>query len=106
MSTIIEAEKVVPQDEAINKMELYSNTFEGTVVSMTGNKLVMANKEGEEYSHMVASDAQLTLDGAVCKAEDLKAGSKIRVTTEQDDRTVATVVEVLGKDAECEQGCG
>ena len=67
---------------------------------MTGSKLVMANKEGKECSHTLAKDAKLTCDGTVCKAEDLKAGSKIRVTTKKDDRNVATGIECLEKHAE------
>jgi hypothetical protein len=38
--------------------------------------------------------------------EDRKAGSKIRVTTEKDDRNVATGIESLDKHAEFAQCCG
>ena len=55
---------------------------------------------GTESSHTLATDAKLTRDGTHCNAADLKAGSKIRVTTKKDDRNVATVVEALDKHAE------
>jgi hypothetical protein len=46
------------------------------------------------------SSEQVTRDGTVCKAEDLKAGNKIRVTTKKDDRHIATGIESLDKHAE------
>lgn len=82
-----------------------SNTFEGKIVSMIGNKLVMTNQEGREHSHTLAKDATLSCDGTACKAEDLTAGSKIRVTTMKDNRDVATGIECLDKDSEFAQCC-
>ena len=38
----------------------------------------------------MAEDAKVTCDG---KAEDLKAGMPVRVTTHNDDKTVATAVD-------------
>ena len=55
-------------------------THNGTVVSITGDKLVMTNKEGIEHSHALTVDAKLTLDGKACTAADLKPGTRIRVT--------------------------
>ena len=98
MST--EVKKVVPQDAPGHKKERSKNTFEGKVVSITGEKLVMANSEGKEYSHTLAKSAQLTCDGAACQAEELKPGSKIRVTTKEGDRNVATCIEALDKNAD------
>ncbi len=75
------------------------------MVSMTGDKLVMTSKKGKEFSHTLMKDAKFTCDGTDCKAEDLKAGSKIRVTTQKDDRNVATGIECLDKNAEFGQRC-
>lgn len=94
MSTVNEETKVAS-----------SNTYVGKVVSMIGNKLVMTNKEGREHSHTLAKDATLSCDGTVCKAEDLTAGSTIRVTTMKDNRDVATDIDCLDKDAEFAQCC-
>lgn len=105
MSTVNEEKKVSPQAAAVPKKEISSNTFEGKVVSMTGNKLVMASKDGKEFSHTLEKDAELTCDGTVCKAEDLKAGRKIRVTTKKDDRNVATGIESLDKNAAFAECC-
>ena len=56
--------------------------------------------EGKEYSHALAEDAQVTCDGTPCKAEDLKAGSNIRVTTKEGNQNVATCIEALDQNAE------
>ena len=103
MSTGVELNKTTPQDAAQGRKASPANTFEGKVVSITGDKLVMTNKEGKEYSHTVAKDARLTCDEATCKSEDLKAGRRIRVTTAKDDRNVATRIESLDKNPEFAQ---
>lgn len=100
MTNINEEKTVAHQGAAAHKPEACSHTFDGKVVSMTGNKLVMTNKEGNECSHTLAMDAKLTCDGTDCKSEDMKAGNKIRVTTRKDDRNVATGIECLEKHAE------
>jgi len=103
MSTVNEEKKAAPRNAAESKSGTDRNTFEGKIVSITGDKLVMANKEGKEYSHTLAKDARLTCDGTDCKAEDLKAGRQIRVTTTKEDRNVATGIESLDKNAEFAQ---
>jgi len=73
------------------------NTHDGKVVSITSGKLVMTSKEGSEHSHTLTANAELTLDGKACKAADLKAGTRIRVTTQGADKSVANRVEGLDK---------
>ena len=80
-----------------------SKTFEGKIVSMTGDKLVMISQAGTNYSHTLAKDSKLTCDGRVCQAKDLKAGRKIRVTTKQDDRNVVIGIDSLNKNSEFAQ---
>jgi hypothetical protein len=94
------------QAGAGHKEEHCSGTFEGKLVSLTGNKLVMANHEGHECSHTLATDAKLTRDGTACNPQDMKAGNKIRVTTKKDDRNVATRIEALDKHAAFAQIAG
>jgi len=72
-------------------------THDGKVVSITSEKLVMTSTDGKEHSHSLTADAKLTLDGKVCKAADLKAGTRIRVTTVAADKKVANRVEGLDK---------
>ncbi len=108
ISTIIEEKWLAPQDAAMPKQKSSPKTFEGRIVSMTGDKLVMSSKEGTEYTHTLAKDAKLTCDGTVCNAETLKPGHKIRVTTQKDDRHVVSGIESLNKNAdfaECGSRC-
>lgn len=101
MKTGNEEKKVSHQDGSCSqKHEHCSGTFDGKLVSMTGDKLVMANDEGKECSHTVAKDAKLTRDGTECNKQDLIVGSKCRVTTKKDDRNIATGIEALDKHAE------
>ncbi len=72
-------------------------THDGTVVSVSGDTLVMKSTDGKEHSHTLAADAKLTLDGKVCNSADLKAGAKIRVTTKGTDKNVATRIEAIDK---------
>jgi len=100
MSTVNEEKKTAHQDSTAHKQEHCCHTFDGKVVSITGQKLVMANAEGKQCSHTLATDAKLTRDGTKCDAADLTAGNRIRVTTKKDDRNVATVIESLDKHPE------
>jgi len=56
-------------------------THEGTVVSMTGDKLIMKGKakdgqEAIEHTHKLASNARVMCDGKECKLEDLSPARK------------------------------
>jgi len=75
------------------------NTMDGAVVNISGDKLTMTNKEGKEHSHTLAANVKVTCDGKTCTAADLKAGMKIRVTTESAAPHAATRIEALDKDA-------
>lgn len=99
VTTTKDAPKVAMEVEAISKNPMFSNTHEGKVVSIAGNKLVMTNVQGEEHSHMLADNANVTCDGKLCKASDLKAGMTIRVTTQKSDKNVAIRVDAIDKDA-------
>lgn len=79
-------------------------SMDGTVVSASADKLTMANKEGKEHSHALAADIQVTCDGKVCKAADLKPGMRIRVTTENAEPHAAIRIEALDTNPDFEKG--
>jgi hypothetical protein len=92
------------EDKAVQQ----GDTHEGTVVSVTADKLVMKGtaKDGEEakeHTHMLADDAKVMCDGKACKLTDLKKGQKIRVTTKKGDKGIAIKVEALDKDEKFEK---
>jgi hypothetical protein len=73
--------------------ESSAKTHDGKVVSVTGDKLTTTCSEGKQHCHTMAKDAKVTCDGKASKAADLKAGTQVRVTTNKDDKTVATAVD-------------
>jgi hypothetical protein len=94
-------------EEKANKGE----THEGTVVSVTADKLIMkttpkAGEEAVEHTHKLADRAKVTCDGKECKLEDLKPGQKIRVTTKKGDKETAIKVEALDKNEKFGRGDG
>jgi hypothetical protein len=70
-----------------------AKTHDGKVVSVAGDKLTTTCSEGKQHCHTMAKDAKVTCDGKDAKAADLKAGTDVRVTTQKDNKTVATAVE-------------
>lgn len=74
-----------------------SKTQDCKVVRVDGDNLTTACGEGTERSYTVAKDAKITCNGQSSKIEDLKAGTRIRVTPCKDDENLARAVE-SGKD--------
>jgi hypothetical protein len=85
---------------AFAAQEVEKETHDGKVVSIIGDKLVMTSSAGQEHSHTLTSEAKLTLDGKPCKAEDLKSGTRIRVTTGAADKGNANSIEGLDKNGD------
>jgi hypothetical protein len=74
------------------------NTHEGKFVSVKDNKMKMEDKNGKEHSHDVATNAKISCDGKECKLSDLRSGTRIRVTT--DDQNRATRIEAFTKSSD------
>ncbi|MBY0589627.1 hypothetical protein K2X85_20840 [bacterium] len=95
--------KIATNVEAIKNHATFVDTHEGIFVSGTSSKLMMTNKDGkkgEVHSHSLLSETKMTLDGKACKAEDLKAGMKIRLTTKRLNKEAAIEVEALNKNSD------
>ncbi len=89
--------------EAISKNAMFANTHEGKFVSTTTGKFVMTNTDGKEHSHTITGDTKVTCDKKDCKVSDLKAGTKIRVTTKKSDEKAVTCIEAIVKDSDFAQ---
>jgi hypothetical protein len=101
VTTKADDENVAIHIEAIDKNERFANIHDGVVVSIAGNQLVMTSAaDNKQHSHTVAADAKVTCDGNTCTMVDLKAGLKIRVTTNANDKNVAIRIEAIDKDAD------
>jgi len=77
-----------------------AGTHEGKVVKVEAGKLTMSDKEGKnQHTHAVPATAQITLDGKAAKLEDIKAGAKVKVTTEKvGDKIQVTKIEAQKAD--------
>ena len=74
------------------------DTHEGTVVKAADGKLTMTDKDSKEHSHAITEEAKISCDGKQCKLEDLKEGTKVKVTTRKDgEKTVVTKIEGIAK---------
>lgn len=70
-----------------------SDTHSGTVVSASEEKLVMRDEAGEEYSHIIGPNVQITLNGDDAEMDDLSRGQKIEVTlAEREGKQVVTEI--------------
>ncbi len=67
--------------------------FEGKFISMAGSRLEVESDHDKKSSYALASDALLTCDGKVCKGESLKAGHRVRVTTQKGNANMVTGIE-------------
>jgi hypothetical protein len=95
MSVHEKATTVKPAGDA--RKDAAANMCEGKVVSMTGGRLVMTNKDGKEQTYTLSKDVKITSDETSCRPEELKAGNRIRVTTKSDDKNVVTCAESLSR---------
>jgi hypothetical protein len=67
------------------------------VISVTENKLVMTCKDGKEYSHSLSPQVKLSRDGQPCKWDELKAGTRIRVTTKTEGTQLVIRIEAIDR---------
>jgi hypothetical protein len=72
-------------------------SFEGKFVSIAGSPLVVESDHDAKTTYALASDALLTCDGKIGKEETLKAGRRIRVTTQKGNSNMVTGIEWLNK---------
>ncbi len=97
---------VTGPETILNGAPLLSNSLDGHFVSMTGNHLVMTDSAGQRQALTLDRKAKLTCDGLDCNAEDVPAGSKIRVTTKPDFQKVALRIESLDQRSSFETRTG
>ena len=74
-----------------------TGSFDGRFISMAGSRLEVESDHDKKNSYALASDALLTCDGKVCKGDSLKAGHRVRVTTQKGNSNMVTGIEWLNK---------
>ena len=97
---------VASRVEAIDKNKSFASGRhrDGQFVSATASELIMSNAEGKDpQTHPLAADATITCDGKACKIADLKAGMRIRVTTDAKEPHAVTRIEALDRNLNFEK---
>jgi hypothetical protein len=79
-------------------------SMDGVVVSVSGDKLTMTDKEGKELTQTLAANVKVTCDGKTGTAADLQPGMRIRVTTEKAEPHAITRIEALDANLDFEKG--
>ena len=65
-------------------------THDGFVVSVDGDKLSMADKDGQNaHTHVIGADAKITLNGEAGELISLQKGDAIKVTTDSEGKVTA-----------------
>ena len=75
-----------------------ADTHEGLVVSAGAGKLAMTGVDGKEHAYDIGDMVKITVNGHMGKLDDLKSGTRVRVTTDKAGHAlnVATVDAVKG----------
>jgi uncharacterized protein YdeI (BOF family) len=76
---------------------------DGTMVSLKGSELTIADKDGKEHQHTIAANVKVTCDGKVCTAADVKAGMRVRITMNSDAPHAVNRIEALESASEFEK---
>jgi len=97
ITTRTEDKQMVIRIEALESQGAFDGTHDGRLVSITENKVVMTGKNGKEHSHPLASYAKLSCDGQPCKWDEIKPGTKIRVTTKSENTQWVVRIEAIDK---------
>jgi CTP-dependent riboflavin kinase len=103
VTTKSDSKDVAARIEAIESNRDFSSWQDGKVVSMTGNKLVMTNKDGKEVASTLSENAKITIDGKESRFEDLKEGTRIRVTVLGDGKLLTSNIEAIVKNVDFEK---
>ncbi len=82
------------ENQMLNNAFRTSKTpFDHKVVTVSGNKLTTTCNEGMEHIYTVAPDAKVVCDGQSSTTANLKAGTRVHVTTHEDDAAIATSID-------------
>lgn len=90
-------EKTALYIDAISKNLLFEFMLEGKIVTADNESLVMIAEDAKTHSFIVTKDTKVTCDGKECKASDLPADSRVRVTKDKTDEHVLLIIEAIDK---------
>jgi hypothetical protein len=97
MSKITVDKKATSTNAGCSEAGSATCSFEGKFVSIAGSRLVVESDHDAKTTYALASNALMTCDGKIGKEETLKAGRRIRVTTQKGNSNMVTGIEWLNK---------
>ncbi len=83
--------------DAINENRLFEYMQEGKIVSAHDESLVMIADDAKTHSFIITKDTKVTCDGKECKAVDLPANTRIRITKDKTDDHILLIIEAIIK---------
>jgi hypothetical protein len=84
-----------PTPEQTTTNDLGQESRDGHFVQLSGNRLTRMSSSGEQYYHLLDASTRVTCDGVLCRASQLQAGQRIRVTNRPNDPHIAARIEVI-----------
>lgn len=76
-----------------DKAQAPTNSYDGKIVNVTGDKLTCTCAKGHEHHYRVAKEAKISCDGKDALLTDLKTSSTIRMTMCKDDRSKVLAID-------------
>lgn len=81
---------LAPQADAAD----VEKTHAGFVVSVEGDKLAMADKDGKNaHTHVIGADVKITLNGEPSELINLQKGDAITVTTDNEGKVLSVAAK-------------
>jgi hypothetical protein len=86
---------------AVGQVSANDTVHEGKLVKAGDGKLTMTDKDGKnEHTHIVKPGTPVSSDGKEVHLEDLKEGSRVKVTTKDDAEKTVMKVEAHTRNKE------
>ena len=83
--------------DAINKKPLFEYMQDGKLVTADEESLVMIADDAKTHSFILTKDTKVTCDGKECRAVDLPANTRIRITKDKTDDHILLIIEAIIK---------
>jgi len=74
-------------------------TYDGKVTKVSDQSLELTDSEGKELTLTIQDDTKISLDGKACELNDLTIGLKVRVTMEQGEEKIVSIIEAIKSNA-------
>ena len=94
------------QDQEISRLlePIDETGMQGRIKSIQGNTVIVQTEGGKEYTFRLDQAAKIHIEGKTATVSDLKAGSRVRLTTKTGEPGTIMKIEARGKDEDDDKG--